>query len=299
MEFHLEAIATSKIKVNILLNGGHNYTIWLNTNSPLLHNLLAVIRGKSQQQTTLSPQWFHIPLENGQAALSFPQTSLVGVITEPPLLLQNPASNNIQETNVLTSPFIQIDNFFNQAEQSQLINYSLEKQANFVDTAPLTNTSSHPDHRKSSVLYQFPEISELFLQRLRKALPFVLSKLGMGLFPISRIEVQLTAHNNNNYFRLHNDNGTPETATRELTYSYYFYREPKPFSGGELLIYDTKIANSSYDKGESFKTIEPRNNSIVFFPSQCYHEVLPVTCVSQAFADSRFTLNGWVRREES
>ncbi|HEY9301476.1 MAG TPA: 2OG-Fe(II) oxygenase, partial [Phormidium sp.] len=79
----------------------------------------------------------------------------------------------------------------------------------------------------------------------------------------------------------------------------YFYREPKPFSGGELLIYDTQIFNSSYYKADSFQAIEPRNNSIVFFPSQCYHEVLPVTCVSQAFADSRFTINGWVRREES
>jgi Rps23 Pro-64 3,4-dihydroxylase Tpa1-like proline 4-hydroxylase len=299
MEFHLEAIATQKIKVNILLNGGHNYTIWLNTNSPLLHSLLAVIRGKSQQQTDLSSQWFHIPLENGYSALSFPQSSLVGIVTEPPLLLQNTASNDVQGTNTLISPFVQIDNFLSEDEKLKLINYSLENHASFIDTAPLTNTSYHPDHRKSWVLYQFPEISEIFLQRLRKSIPFVLSKLGMGLFPISRIEVQLTAHNDNNYFRLHNDNGTPETATRELTYSYYFYREPKPFSGGELLIYDTKIINSSYYKSESFKSIKPRNNSIVFFPSQCYHEVLPVTCVSQAFADSRFTINGWIRREES
>ncbi|MGA9381687.1 MAG: 2OG-Fe(II) oxygenase [Phormidium sp.] len=299
MEFHLEAIATPKVKVNILLNGGHNYTIWLNTNSPLLHSLLAVIRGESQQQTNLSSKWFHIPLENGHSALSFPQTSLVGVVTEPPLLLQNPTSNHLQGTNLLTSPFVQIDNFLSETEKSQLISYSLEKQSAFVDTAPLTNTSYHPDHRKSLVLYEFPEINEIFLGRLIKAIPFVLSKLGMELFPISRIEVQLTAHNDNNYFRLHNDNGTPETASRELTYSYYFYREPKPFSGGELLIYNRQILNPSHYPSDNFQTIVPRNNSIVFFPSICYHEVLPVTCVSQAFADSRFTINGWVRREEN
>jgi len=299
MEFYLEAIANQKIKVNILLNGGHNYTIWLNTNSPLLHELLAVIRGKPQQQTNLSSQWFHIPLENGQAALSFPESSLVGIVTEPPLLLQNPTSNELLGTNILTSPYVQIDNFLTEAEKTQVISYSLEKETAFVDTAPLTNTSHHPNHRKSWVLYQFPEISEIFLHRLKKAMPFVLSKLGMGLFPISGIEVQLTAHNDNNYFRLHNDNGTPETATRKLTYSYYFYREPKPFSGGELVIYDRTILNSSSYPSESFQTIEPRNNSIVFFPSQCYHEVLPVNCVSKAFADSRFTINGWVRQEEN
>lgn len=299
MEFHLEAIATQKVKVNILLKGGHNYTIWLNTNSPLLHSLLAVTRGESQQQPNSSSQWFHIPLENGQSALSFPQSSLVGVLTEPPLLLQNFNSNEQQGTNILASPFIQIDNFLNEEEKSKAISYSLEKESAFVDTGPLYNTSYHPEHRKSLVLYEFPAIAEIFLRRLRKAIPFVVSKLGMGLFPVSRIEVQLTAHNDNNYFRLHQDNGTPETATRELTYSYYFYREPKPFSGGELAIYDRKIINSTDYPSDSFQTIEPRNNSIVFFPSNCYHEVLPVTCVSHAFADSRFTINGWVRREES
>lgn len=299
MEFHLEAIATQKVKVNILLNGGHNYTIWLNTNSPLLHRLLTVIRGESQPQTNISPEWFHIALENGHSAISFPKTSLVGVVTEPPLLLQNPASNEVQGTNILTSPFIQIDNFLSETEKIQLMNYSLEKESAFVDTGPLYNTSYHPEHRKSWVLYKFPDISEMFLQRLRKAMPFVLSQLGIGLFPISRIEVQLTAHNDNNYFRFHKDNGTPETETRELTYCYYFYREPKPFSGGELRIYDRIFHNSSEYTTDRFQTIEPRNNSIVFFPSNCFHEVLPVNCVSQAFADSRFTINGWVRREEN
>lgn len=299
MEFNLEAIATEKVKVNLLLSGGHNYTIWLKTNSPLLQNLLAVIRGESQQQTPLSSQWFHIALENGHSAISFPKSSLVGVVTEPPLLSQNPASTEVQGTNILTSPLIQIDNFLNETEKTQLMNYSLGKESAFIDTGPLYNTSYHPDHRKSLVLYEFPEISEIFLRRLRKALPFVMSQLGMGLFPISRIEVQLTAHNDNNYFRFHKDNGTPETATRELTYCYYFYREPKPFSGGELKIYDRIIHNSSEYSNNSFQTIEPRNNSIVFFPSNCYHEVLPVNCVSQEFADSRFTINGWVRRDEN
>jgi SM-20-related protein len=35
---------------------------------------------------------------------------------------------------------------------------------------------------------------------------------------------------------------------------------------------------------------------LVVFPSRYLHEVLPVSCPSQTFADSRFTINGWVRR---
>lgn len=95
---------------------------------------------------------------------------------------------------------------------------------------------------------------------------------------------------------MHNDNGSSETQNRELTYVYYFYREPKPFSGGELLLYDSKIENNYYVQADSFKTVEPRNNSIVFFPSRYLHEVKLVSCPSKAFADSRFTINGWIRR---
>ncbi|MGB8690572.1 MAG: proline hydroxylase, partial [Microcoleus sp.] len=36
----------------------------------------------------------------------------------------------------------------------------------------------------------------------------------------------------------------------------------------------------------------------VFFLSRYMHEVLPVSCPSKAFADSRFTINGWVRRTD-
>ncbi|HEY2383822.1 MAG TPA: proline hydroxylase, partial [Terriglobia bacterium] len=35
---------------------------------------------------------------------------------------------------------------------------------------------------------------------------------------------------------------------------------------------------------------------IVFFPCEQLHEITSVKCPSQLFADSRFTLNGWLRR---
>ncbi|MEP0760961.1 2OG-Fe(II) oxygenase [Trichocoleus sp. DQ-A2] len=147
------------------------------------------------------------------------------------------------------------------------------------------------------VLYYFPEFSELVVNRIKAILPNVFRKLGIPSFKVSDIESQLTSHNDGNYFKIHNDNGSPETITRELTYVYYFYREPKPFSGGELLIYDSKVENNFYVQSDSFKTVEPKNNSIVFFLSRYLHEVLPVVCPSKAFADSRFTINGWVRRQ--
>lgn len=36
---------------------------------------------------------------------------------------------------------------------------------------------------------------------------------------------------------------------------------------------------------------------IIFFLSRYMHEVLPVKCPSRNFADSRFTINGWIRSD--
>ena len=147
------------------------------------------------------------------------------------------------------------------------------------------------------ILHSFPEFSQLVVNRIQAILPDVFRKLNLSLFPIGEIEAQLTSHNDGNYYKIHNDNGSPDTATREFTYVYYFYQQPKAFSGGELLIYDSKIENNFYVKADSYKRVEPRNNSIVFFLSRYLHEVLPVSCPSKVFADSRFTINGWVRRQ--
>lgn len=212
---------------------------------------------------------------------------------EQSIFLHQVEANQFQNISVLSSKYLQIDNFLPPEEHQLLINYVLEREAYFV---PTTTSTNEINYRQSMVLYSFPEFSELILKRVEAIIPDVISQLELPSFFINYIESQLTAHNDGNYYKIHNDNGSPETILRELTYVYYFYREPKHFSGGELLIYDSKIANNFYVNSDSFTKVEPRNNSIVFFLSRYMHEVLPVICPSQAFADSRFTINGWVNR---
>lgn len=192
---------------------------------------------------------------------------------------------------VLPAQFVQIRNFFSVEERSQLLNYVLREHPNFV---PTTTSTGAIDYRKSKILYSFPEIAEVMRQRVQSALFTVFAQLPA--FQPSDLEIQLTAHNDGNYYKIHNDNGAPEVASRALTYVYYFYREPKAFSGGELRLYDVQIEGGYYQAADTFHDIDPENNSIIFFPSHYMHEVLPVSCPSQAFADSRFTLNGWIRR---
>lgn len=285
---------TMDVTVTVLLVGGHQYTFTLKSDSLLLHSLVNAVVAHSQNQSDRLQGLFQIPMQEGRAALVFPVAHLVGLITEPPLLLQPlQAAAQSASAAVLPSRSVQIDQFLTQTEQAQLLAYVEKQAAAFV---PTNTATGETDYRQSSVLYSFPQFSQLLSERIQSVLPRVFPQLGIQPFAISQIEAQLTAHNHGNYYKIHNDNGSPDAATRELTYVYYFYREPKAFSGGELRIYDSKIEQGLYVQANSFHTVQPRNNSIVFFLSRYMHEVLPVSCPSQSFMDSRFTMNGWIRR---
>jgi Rps23 Pro-64 3,4-dihydroxylase Tpa1-like proline 4-hydroxylase len=137
---------------------------------------------------------------------------------------------------------------------------------------------------------------ELILARIQSALPLVLSRLGMEEFSVDHAETQITASNDGDFFKSHNDNGGPTTASRQLTFVYFFHREPRPFSGGDLRIYDSQGDGRPQISGRSYQSIVPQQNQMVFFPCQLMHEITPVNCPSRLFADSRFTLNGWLHK---
>jgi len=205
----------------------------------------------------------------------------------------------IPQTEILESHYLLKENFLSNSENQQLLNYALEKKSDFVPAVIsnelVTNRFKSKENRRASVLQSFAQFQELIVKKIKEMLPDVLTTLNVPEFSIAKFETQLTAHNDRNFFRTHVDNLYPVN-TRFITYVYYFYQEPKAFTGGNLRIYDSKIQGEYYSKADKFKTIEPKNNSIVFFFSSYLHEVLPVSCPSQAFADGRFTINGWIHR---
>lgn len=289
------------VQVKLLLAGGHQYTLKLKSDMPLLLNLLKAVIGQADSNNTEN-KLFQIPLNEGKSALCFSSHHLVGLETEPPIYLQaqdppstKPASlvKTYATLTALESKFAQIDHFLTPEEHASLLEYTFNRKADFVPTTTSTNAENY---RRSMVLHHFPEFSSLIVAKVKAILPDILEKLDLPAFAVADVEAQLTMHNDGNFYKVHNDNGSPDTATRFFTYVYYFNREPKVFSGGELVIYDSLIKNNYYVKGETFKTVEPRNNSVVFFLSRYMHEVLPVHCPSKDFQDSRFTINGWVRR---
>jgi len=152
------------------------------------------------------------------------------------------------------------------------------------------------DFRRSRVLIELGEQQDVMLGRIKSVLPQVLERLGMEEFPVANVEAQITASNDGDFFRMHDDNGSEGVSSRQLTFVYFFHREPRQFEGGELRIHDAHLKQGAYVSDVTYETITPQQNRIVFFPCEMQHEITPVKCPSQLFADSRFTLNGWLRR---
>jgi SM-20-related protein len=63
-----------------------------------------------------------------------------------------------------------------------------------------------------------------------------------------------------------------------------------------LRLHDSHWDNGVWTYTGDYRAVVPEQNQIVFFRSELLHEITPVVCPSQAFADSRFTVNGWLQR---
>jgi len=190
------------------------------------------------------------------------------------------------------APFVHVRNFLAPDLHARIVELALHCEAEFCASGVVTKDK---DYRRSRVLFDLRESGALMAAELHKILPWIYQRLGFTRVADATLEMQMTAHNDGDYFKLHNDNGSADTADRGISYVYYCNREPKRFTGGALRLYDSRVENGYWVAADSFHMIEPLNNSIVFFVSRLLHEVLPIRCASGHFADSRFTINGWVR----
>jgi SM-20-related protein len=202
---------------------------------------------------------------------------------------------------VLPGKCVLLDEFLAPQELDELTRFTLEHEADFIASEVISPAADgggivNYEHRRSHVLMDLAQHQDLVLERIKAVLPQVLQRLGMEEFSIAEVEVQVTASNDGDFFRFHSDNGSDRVLSRYLTFVYFFHHEPRQFEGGELRIHDARLEEGNYVSEGSYQTIVPQQNQIVFFPCELLHEITPVNCPSGRFADSRFTLNGWLRR---
>jgi len=193
-----------------------------------------------------------------------------------------------------------LDEFLAPQEVDELMGYTLQHESNF-QVSEVVAPSGDGDvidynHRRSRLLMDVGKQEDVIVQRIRGVLPQVLQQLGMEEFPVTWVETQITASNDGDFFHVHSDDAQGPIASRKLTFVYFFHGEPCRFKGGELRLHDAKLQEERYVSAGSYQTIVPQQNQIVFFPCSLPHEITPVECPSKAFADSRFTVNGWLHK---
>jgi len=196
--------------------------------------------------------------------------------------------------------------FLPKRELHALRKYVLEHESDFTPSTVVAHdgpdSASDPSYRKSLVLYNLGEYTSMIQDRLLNLLPTVLTAFDRESFPISHFDIQVTASNDGDFFKVHQDNSSEDPVDihrREISFVYYFHTEPKSFTGGQLKLYNSQDGEVPNSKKQTARMITPRQNALVLFPSSYDHEVMPVRCPSRKFVSSRFTVNGWIIREEA
>jgi Rps23 Pro-64 3,4-dihydroxylase Tpa1-like proline 4-hydroxylase len=192
---------------------------------------------------------------------------------------------------------VALRDFLDENEHQKLLDTLLEREQEFEASTisrPGEDAAVDDRIRRSRTLDKLDGFEDLFAERLKGALEESLKRLGLEGFPVGQFEIQATASGDRDYFRMHQD--TDDDDSRELTFVYFLNREPRPYLGGELRLFETSVIDGKPVPTERAETIVPRDNTLVVFPSRHEHEVLPVRVPSKEFGDSRFTVNGWIHR---
>src|SRR5215218_1755462 len=143
----------------------------------------------------------------------------------------------------LKNVFVKRD-FLTKRELHALTKYVWEHESDFIPSTVIPHegpeSSSDPSYRKSLVLYNLGEYTSMIHDRLLALLPDVLAAFKREAFPIAHVDIQLTASNDGDFFKVHQDNSSAEINHREISFVYYFHSEPKAFTGGQLKLYNSQ-----------------------------------------------------------
>lgn len=208
-------------------------------------------------------------------------------------------------------PHVQLRDFLPEDERRALLDWATRNEGEFR-TAKVINDSGHskslvdPELRIGLTTRNLGPFGSTLEKRMRKALPSLEQAIGTTSNATS-IELELAAHGDGAHYRPHLDVsygegrkivGAKPDEDRVVSAVYYFYREPKAFSGGALRLYRFNARPITSAVGPNdYVDLEPLQNSLVAFPSWATHEVRRVSCASNSFADFRFALNCWFCRK--
>lgn len=178
------------------------------------------------------------------------------------------------------APYYRVSNFLSAETAELILRELLERRREF--RARGINPSGTPRFYRMSTPWR--PCAE-FLERFENLIPTLQISFGTVLKQ-PQLELLAQAYNDESFFGKHSDvDSGGANWQRLLSGVYYLHKHPRKFEGGSLVVYDGR---------GRVHLVNPDHNSVVFFARNAVHEVLPVSCASRAFEDSRFALNVWI-----
>lgn len=202
-----------------------------------------------------------------------------------------------------------IDRFLADEDRKALLAWAIEQEERFRPAKVFYGQGGRKNrvNRKSRIALRHRGIGPfepLIREQLFASLDQIMALAGYkGPEPRS-IEFELNAYGDGAHFAPHIDipvgpnrreTGEREGEDRFISAVYYFFNEPRAFSGGALRLYRFG-ADSAHCGAADSVAFEPVQNRLVIFPSWAKHAVERVSCPGGAFADYRFALNCWFCR---
>jgi SM-20-related protein len=199
-------------------------------------------------------------------------------------------------------PCHQFPDFLSADEHRALLDWTIANRTRFI-AARLFGNVLDESRRIAERLPDLGPHVPVFERRIEENLAEIFRRTGTRPFEVEAVELELAAHGDGAFFAHHSDIpfgegrkpvGGDRTGTQDRLVSavYYFHSEPKRFSGGTLRLYRFGDIEAEGD----FIEFEPKQNSLVVFPSWARHEVRRVACPGCAFEDYRFAVNAWLCR---
>ena len=185
------------------------------------------------------------------------------------------------------APFVHIRDFLSHAERERLLSAALEMRGLFAPAGVGRGAARkvRPSARRAleARLPSRSGVCAWLVPKIRGALPKVCMLLRVNGLDRRRMSLAMVAYADGGFGARHRD-------SFPLLGILYFHRDPRPFSGGNLLLHDTEVETgrcSAFD----FSRVAPITGSIVFYPGRYMHEVTPVACASGDFADARLSVS--------
>ena len=192
--------------------------------------------------------------------------------------------------------FVALNDLLEREDVEGLLRYALSRERDFGEVrtiAPAAEGESIDfEQRRVRQITDLGPHTRVVHDRVRAVVPGVLNALNIKPATGSAIEARVLSLNDGESVTL--GAGPAAESIRQVTFVYFFHREPRRFEGGTLRLRDAAAPSSAERAAEKERLItgEMRNNSIVFLSPGVEAAIGRVDVRSRKFADSAFAIVG-------